>query len=132
MWLAPARSSLWEVRGKDLGGSMEDWEWFVQDTRQHYNVDMSVLSQSYQEEQHKYFLQVSKAARWYAVMLPGGVAQVLPPGPPALHANSPSTSWALWALRTSSVSCPPWSAVQVPDGALPSLAVQSRQCPFRL
>jgi len=53
MWLAPARSSLAEVRGKDLGGSMEDWEWFVQDTRQSYNVDMSVLSQSYQEEQNR-------------------------------------------------------------------------------
>ncbi|CAM6100257.1 unnamed protein product [Calypogeia fissa] len=59
MWVAPMRTSLVEHKQQEYQHSMADWGCFLQDTNDHYNVDMSVLSNSYREEQKKYFLQTS-------------------------------------------------------------------------
>lgn len=42
----------------DYEGSMDDWQYFVKNTKNHYGVDMSVLTKPFSEEQKKYYLQV--------------------------------------------------------------------------
>ncbi|OAE29172.1 hypothetical protein AXG93_1862s1300 [Marchantia polymorpha subsp. ruderalis] len=59
MWVAPMRTSLVEHKQQEFQHSMADWGCFLQDTSDHYNVDMSCLSNPYKEEQTKYFLQGS-------------------------------------------------------------------------
>ncbi|KAG6549207.1 hypothetical protein Mapa_009193 [Marchantia paleacea] len=59
MWVAPMRTSLVEHKQQEFQHSMADWGCFLQDTSDHYNVDMSCLSNPYKEEQTKYFLQTS-------------------------------------------------------------------------
>jgi hypothetical protein len=58
MWLAPMRTSLVDQKQQEYQHSMADWMSFLQETSDHYNVDMSVLSNHYRTEQKKYFLQV--------------------------------------------------------------------------
>lgn len=58
MWLAPIRSGLGDHKMSDYEGSMDDWQYFVKNTKNHYGVDMSVLTKPFSEEQKKYYLQV--------------------------------------------------------------------------
>lgn len=39
--------------------SMEDWYGFMDETKNYYGVDMSVLTKPFSEEQRKYYLKVS-------------------------------------------------------------------------
>lgn len=59
MWLAPIRSGLGDHKMSDYEGSMDDWQYFVKNTKNHYGVDMSVLTKPFSEEQKKYYLQTS-------------------------------------------------------------------------
>ncbi|KAL3623998.1 Protein arginine N-methyltransferase prmt10 [Castilleja foliolosa] len=59
MWMAPIRSSLADHRSSDYEGAMQDWYGFVDETKANYGVDMSVLTNPYNEEQGKYYLQTS-------------------------------------------------------------------------
>jgi hypothetical protein len=58
MWLAPIKSGLGEHKMQDFDNSMHDWANFSQNTKHAFGVDMSTLTNSYREEQIKYFLQV--------------------------------------------------------------------------
>ena len=58
MWLAPIKSGLGEHKMQEYDNSMHDWTNFSQNTRHAFGVDMTALSNSYKEEQTKYFLQV--------------------------------------------------------------------------
>eukprot|EP00245_Coleochaete_scutata_P017499 TRINITY_DN85_c0_g1_i1.p1 TRINITY_DN85_c0_g1~~TRINITY_DN85_c0_g1_i1.p1 ORF type:complete len:375 (+),score=77.47 TRINITY_DN85_c0_g1_i1:192-1316(+) len=59
MWFAPMKSAQGEQKNNEFHHSMHDWQGFVQETSHSFGVDMSALSQSYREEQQKYFLQTS-------------------------------------------------------------------------
>ncbi|KAK1392552.1 Protein arginine N-methyltransferase PRMT10 [Heracleum sosnowskyi] len=59
MWLAPIRSGLGDHKMSDYEGSMDDWQYFVKNTKNHYGVDMSILTKPFSEEQKKYYLQTS-------------------------------------------------------------------------
>eukprot|EP00897_Mesotaenium_endlicherianum_P007065 jgi/Mesen1/6387/ME000329S05556 len=59
MWLAPMRSNLNEQKRHDFENSVRDWSAFEQDTKYHFQVDMSVLTDAYETEQRKFFLQTS-------------------------------------------------------------------------
>jgi hypothetical protein len=59
MWMAPIRSGLGDQKKSDYDGSMNDWHAFMEDTKEYYGVDMSVLTKPFSEEQMKYYLQVS-------------------------------------------------------------------------
>lgn len=59
MWMAPIRSGLGDQKKSDFDGSMNDWHAFMEDTKEYYGVDMSVLTKPFSEEQMKYYLQVS-------------------------------------------------------------------------
>lgn len=59
MWLAPIRSGLGDHKMSDYEGSMDDWHYFLKDTKNYYGVDMSVLTKPFSEEQKKYYLQTS-------------------------------------------------------------------------
>lgn len=58
MFLAPIRSVLGDHKISDYKGAMDDWHYFLQDTKNYYGVDMSVLTKPFSEEQKKYYLQV--------------------------------------------------------------------------
>lgn len=58
MWVAPIRSGVGDQKKIDYDGAVDDWHHFVNDTKTHYGVDMSVLTKPYLEEQKKYYLQV--------------------------------------------------------------------------
>ncbi|CAL5443214.1 unnamed protein product [Camellia sinensis] len=57
MWLAPIRSGLTNQKMSDYEGSMDDWFYFLDQTKTYYGVDMSVLTKPFAEEQKKYYLQ---------------------------------------------------------------------------
>lgn len=57
MWLAPMKTGLGKIKLQDYENVMVDWDAFVQDTQDYYGVDMSVLTDPFQEEQKKYYLQ---------------------------------------------------------------------------
>ncbi|WJZ98062.1 hypothetical protein VitviT2T_016617 [Vitis vinifera] len=59
MWMAPIRSGLVDQKKNDYEGSMNDWLCFVNETKNDYGVDMSVLTKPFSEEQRKYYLQTS-------------------------------------------------------------------------
>ncbi|XVE98277.1 hypothetical protein REPUB_Repub03eG0091700 [Reevesia pubescens] len=59
MWVAPIRSGLVDQKKNDYEGTMDDWYGFLEDTKDHYGVDMSVLTSPFSEEQEKYYLQTS-------------------------------------------------------------------------
>ncbi|XP_028108429.1 protein arginine N-methyltransferase PRMT10-like isoform X3 [Camellia sinensis] len=59
MWLAPIRSGLANQKMSDYEGSMDDWFYFLDQTKTYYGVDMSVLTKPFAEEQKKYYLQTS-------------------------------------------------------------------------
>lgn len=59
MWIAPVRSGLVDQKKGDCDGAMDDWFNFVEDTKTYYGVDMSILTKPFNEEQRKYYLQVS-------------------------------------------------------------------------
>ncbi|XP_048228194.1 protein arginine N-methyltransferase PRMT10 [Ricinus communis] len=59
MWIAPLRSGLGDQKKGDYIGAMDDWFDFLDDTKINYGVDMSVLTQPFEEEQRKYYLQTS-------------------------------------------------------------------------
>ena len=59
MWVAPIRSGLVDQKKKDYEGTMDEWYGFLEDTKNYYGVDMSVLTRPFSEEQEKYYLQVS-------------------------------------------------------------------------
>ncbi|KAF5725813.1 protein arginine N-methyltransferase PRMT10 [Tripterygium wilfordii] len=59
MWLAPIRSGLVDDKWNDYGGAMDDWHRFLDDTKTSYGVDMSVLTNHFDEEQQRYYLQTS-------------------------------------------------------------------------
>ncbi|KAJ8751584.1 hypothetical protein K2173_016831 [Erythroxylum novogranatense] len=59
MWMAPIRSGLGEKKKSDYVEAMDDWYGFMEDTKTHYGVDMSILTKSFEEEQRKYYLQTS-------------------------------------------------------------------------
>lgn len=42
----------------DYEGSMDDWRYFLNETKNYYGVDMSCLTKPYSEEQKKYYLKV--------------------------------------------------------------------------
>ncbi|CAH9102968.1 unnamed protein product [Cuscuta epithymum] len=59
MWVAPIRSGLVDQKKSDCDGAMNEWNQFVNDTKNYYGVDMGVLTKAYMEEQKKYYLQTS-------------------------------------------------------------------------
>ncbi|KAL9265094.1 arginine N-methyltransferase PRMT10-like protein [Drosera capensis] len=59
MWVAPIRSRLADQKQSDFDGSMDDWYYFVDETKASYGVDMSVLTKPFAEEQRKYYLETS-------------------------------------------------------------------------
>lgn len=59
IWLAPIKSHLIDQKRDHFDGGMEEWHGFVDDTKNSYGVDMSILTESFTEEQKKYYLQVS-------------------------------------------------------------------------
>ncbi|KAM7509421.1 hypothetical protein LguiA_019874 [Lonicera macranthoides] len=59
MWLAPIRSGLGDKKMNDYEGSMDDWRYFLNETKNYYGVDMSCLTKPYSEEQKKYYLRTS-------------------------------------------------------------------------
>ncbi|KAK6941615.1 hypothetical protein RJ641_026992 [Dillenia turbinata] len=59
MWMAPIRTGLTNQKKCDYDGAMEDWHYFVDDTKNYYGVDMSVLTKPFDQEQRKYYLQTS-------------------------------------------------------------------------
>ncbi|KAK8500221.1 hypothetical protein V6N12_002326 [Hibiscus sabdariffa] len=59
MWVAPIRSGLVDQKKNDYEGAMDDWYGFLEDTKDYYGVDMSVLTKPFSEEQQKYYLQTS-------------------------------------------------------------------------
>lgn len=56
--MAPIRSGLGDKKKTDYEGAMNDWLCFVNETKNDYGVDMSVLTKPFSEEQKKYYLQV--------------------------------------------------------------------------
>lgn len=64
MWMAPIRSGLVDQKKNDYEGSMNDWLCFVNETKNDYGVDMSVLTKPFSEEQRKYYLQVCGNFWW--------------------------------------------------------------------
>lgn len=58
MWIAPVRSGLVDQRMADFQEAAEDWHCFVDETKNYYGVDMSVLTNPFTAEQRKYYLQV--------------------------------------------------------------------------
>ncbi|MCO5550458.1 hypothetical protein L7F22_003945 [Adiantum nelumboides] len=59
MWVAPIKSGLGKAKLQDYENVMVDWDAFIQDTNDYYGVDMSVLTNPFQEEQKKYYLQTA-------------------------------------------------------------------------
>ncbi|EOY30965.1 Arginine methyltransferase 10 isoform 1 [Theobroma cacao] len=59
MWVAPIRSGLVDQKKNDYEGAMDDWFGFIEDTKNYYGVEMSVLTKPFSEEQEKYYLQTS-------------------------------------------------------------------------
>lgn len=59
MWFAPIKSGIGETRVQDYEHSMADWSVFSQDTLDEFGVDMRALSDAYDKEQRKYFLQTA-------------------------------------------------------------------------
>ncbi|XP_022749731.1 protein arginine N-methyltransferase PRMT10-like isoform X2 [Durio zibethinus] len=59
MWVAPIRSGLVDQQKNDYEGTMDDWYGFLEDTKNYYGVDISVLTRPFSEEQEKYYLQTS-------------------------------------------------------------------------
>ncbi|KAK6945058.1 hypothetical protein RJ641_026160 [Dillenia turbinata] len=59
MWMAPIRTGLTDQKKHDYDGTMEDWLYFVDDTKNYYGVDMSILTKPFDAEQRKYYLQTS-------------------------------------------------------------------------
>ncbi|GAQ79601.1 protein arginine methyltransferase [Klebsormidium nitens] len=76
MWLAPIKSGMGEHKMQDYEASMNDWVHFTQNTRHAFGVDMSTLSNSYREEQVKYFLQTSLWQSLYPSQVVGQPALV--------------------------------------------------------
>ena len=60
MWLAPIRTGLGEQKSSDFHHSMAEWHRFCEETRGRFGVSMNCLSREYEEEQHKFFLQVGR------------------------------------------------------------------------
>lgn len=59
MWIGPIRSGLVDQKKNDYEAAMDDWYGFLEDTKDYYGVDMSVLTRPFSNEQEKYYLQVS-------------------------------------------------------------------------
>ncbi|XVF88425.1 hypothetical protein PTKIN_Ptkin19aG0050200 [Pterospermum kingtungense] len=59
MWVAPIRSGLVDHKKKDYEETMDDWYAFLENTKDYYGVDMSVLTRPFSEEQEKYYLETS-------------------------------------------------------------------------
>ncbi|XP_057968207.1 protein arginine N-methyltransferase PRMT10 [Malania oleifera] len=59
MWVAPIRSGLVEQKMRDYKASMDDWHYFLDETKTYYGVDMDTLTKPFSEEQRKYYLQTS-------------------------------------------------------------------------
>ncbi|KAB5514228.1 hypothetical protein OIU77_006082 [Salix suchowensis] len=59
MWMAPIRSGLGDQKKSDYDGAMNDWDAFMEETKEYYGVDMSALKKPFSEEQMKYYLQTS-------------------------------------------------------------------------
>ncbi|GKV00742.1 hypothetical protein SLEP1_g13382 [Rubroshorea leprosula] len=59
IWVAPIRSGLVDKKENDYEEAMDDWRSFVNETKNYYGVDMSVLTKPFEEEQNKYYLQTS-------------------------------------------------------------------------
>lgn len=59
MWVAPIRSGLVDQKMDDYESSMNDWFSFVDDTEAFYGVNMNALTNSFREEQKKYYMQTS-------------------------------------------------------------------------
>ncbi|VFQ63100.1 unnamed protein product [Cuscuta campestris] len=59
MWVAPIRSGLVDQKKCDCDAAMDEWNEFVNDTKDYYGVDMGVLTKPYLEEQKKFYLQTS-------------------------------------------------------------------------
>ncbi|KAH7446750.1 hypothetical protein KP509_01G072300 [Ceratopteris richardii] len=57
MWVAPIRSGLGTAKLQEYEDVMADWDNFVADTDDMYGVDMSKLTNAFEEEQKKYYLQ---------------------------------------------------------------------------
>ncbi|CAA0833669.1 Protein arginine N-methyltransferase PRMT10 [Striga hermonthica] len=59
MWMAPVRSGIVDHKMNDYEEAMKDWHSFVNETKTYYGVDMSVLTNPFNQEQRKYYLQTS-------------------------------------------------------------------------
>jgi len=59
MFLAPIRSNSTAQRASDLKGTMEGWGEFLEDMKEYYNVDLSVLTDDFASEQRDYYLATS-------------------------------------------------------------------------
>ncbi|MBA0719251.1 hypothetical protein Golax_006948 [Gossypium laxum] len=59
MWVGPIRSGLVDQKKNDYEAAMDDWYGFLEDTKDYYGVDMSVLTRPFSNEQEKYYLQTS-------------------------------------------------------------------------
>ncbi|KAL9224009.1 hypothetical protein vseg_000085 [Gypsophila vaccaria] len=59
MWVAPISSHVIDQKMDQYERAIDDWSAFVHDTKNAYDVDMSVLTQPFTSEQKKYYLQTS-------------------------------------------------------------------------
>lgn len=59
MWIAPISTGLVDRKYGDYLSTMDDWQKFVDVTKENYGVDMDVLTKPFSEEQRKYYLQAS-------------------------------------------------------------------------
>ncbi|GMP60051.1 hypothetical protein CsSME_00023078 [Camellia sinensis var. sinensis] len=76
MWLAPIRSGLGDQKMNDYEGSMDDWFYFLDETKTYYGVDMSALTKPFSEEQKKYYLQTSLWNNLHPNQLIGSAAMI--------------------------------------------------------
>ncbi|KAL6777065.1 PRMT10 [Auxenochlorella protothecoides x Auxenochlorella symbiontica] len=61
MFLAPITTNQTQRRQAELEAAVDGWSDFVREVKQYYDVDMSCLTEAYQEEQADYF---SRTAAW--------------------------------------------------------------------
>ncbi|XP_050235475.1 protein arginine N-methyltransferase PRMT10 [Mercurialis annua] len=74
MWMAPIRSGSGDQKKGDYNLAMDDWFNFVEDTKSEYGVDMTVLTQPFEQEQRKYYLQTSMWQNLYPNQVIGTAA----------------------------------------------------------
>jgi protein arginine N-methyltransferase 1 len=59
MYMAPIRTNASYHRSSELDNAMEGWKEFTGDMKEYYDVDLTVLTDTYKREQADYYLQTS-------------------------------------------------------------------------